>query len=69
MVGTGVANAVPGAVLLADAATNPVGVEPRWQDSHVVDDGMCDEAPAGDVGGMTTILLTPAKLAPVMLGP
>ena len=31
---------------------------------------MCDVAtPAGVVGGITTIWLTPAKLAPVMLGP
>jgi hypothetical protein len=35
----------------------------------VVDDGMCELAPAGDVAGITTILLTPIKLLPVILGP
>jgi hypothetical protein len=30
---------------------------------------MCELAPAGELAGMTTILLTPTKLAPVMLGP
>jgi hypothetical protein len=30
---------------------------------------MCELAPAGEVRGMTTILLTPAKLDPVMVGP
>jgi hypothetical protein len=69
VVGAGVANAVPGAVLLLDAATIPVGVLPKWQFSQVCDDGMCAPAPTGEVGGITTIWLTPAKLAPVMLGP
>jgi hypothetical protein len=69
VVGAGVANSVPGAVLVAEAATLAVGVLPRWQVSHVVDDGMCELAPAGDVAGITTILLTPIKLLPVILGP
>jgi hypothetical protein len=69
VVGAGVANAVPGAVLVAAAATNPVGVVPRWQDSQVVLDGMCALAPTGEVAGITTIRLTPAKLLPEMLGP
>lgn len=69
VVGAGVANAVPGAVLVAEAAIGPDGVVARWQVSHVVLDGMCDVAPMGLVGGSTTILLTPAKLPPVMLGP
>lgn len=30
---------------------------------------MCAFAPAGEVAGITTILLTPAKLEPVMFGP
>jgi hypothetical protein len=30
---------------------------------------MCELAPAGEVAGITTILLTPVKLVPVMLGP
>ena len=69
VVGAGVANAVPGAVRVADAATSPAGVDPRWQVSHVVDDGMCELAPTGEVGGITTIWLIPTKLLPVMLGP
>ena len=69
VVGAGVANAVPGAVLLLDAGTMPVGVLPRWQLSQVCDDGMCALAPIGEVGGITTMALIPAKLAPVMLGP
>ena len=47
----------------------PAGVEPKWQASQAVDDGMCALAPMGEVGGITTILLTPAKLEPVMPGP
>jgi hypothetical protein len=69
VVGTGVANAVPGAVFAAEAATNPDGVDPRWQFSQVCDDGMCAPAPTGEVGGITTIWLIPIKLAPLMLGP
>jgi hypothetical protein len=41
----------------------------RWQVSHAVDDGMCDDAPTGVVGGITTMDGTPAKLLPVMPGP
>jgi hypothetical protein len=65
----GVANNDPGTGLVADAGTIPVGVEPRWQVSQVVEDGMCELAPTGEVAGITTILLTPTKLEPVMLGP
>jgi hypothetical protein len=69
VVGAGVANAVPGAVLLLDAATIPVGVLPRWQVSHEVVEGMCALGPTGEVGGITTIWLIPAKLAPVIDAP
>jgi hypothetical protein len=69
VVGAGVANAVPGAVFVADAATIPVGVVAKWQVSHEVVEGMCALGPTGEVAGITTIWLTPAKLAPVMLGP
>ena len=55
--------------MLLDAATIPVGVLPRWQVSHEVIEGMCALGPTGEVGGITTIWLIPAKLAPVMLGP
>jgi hypothetical protein len=69
VVGTGVANSVPGAVRVAAAAIEPPGTVPRWQLSQDVDDGMCDVGPAGLVGGITTICGTPAKLVPVMDGP
>jgi hypothetical protein len=59
--GAGVANAVPGATLLAEAGTSPAGTVAKWQVSQVVDDGMCDEAPAGLVGGMPTIDVMPMK--------
>ena len=69
VVGAGVENSVPGAVLLLDAGTRPVGVVPRWQVSQVWLEGMCAPAPTGEVAGITTMLLTPAKLAPVIEGP
>ena len=69
VVGAGVANSVPGAVLVALAATMAAGVVARWQVSQVVLDGMCELAPMGEVGGNTTILVIPVKLEPVMLGP
>ena len=58
-VGAGVRKPVPGAVLVATPGTRLVGVEPRWQDSHLLEVGRCEFAPAGVVGGMTTILLMP----------
>ena len=30
---------------------------------------MCEVVPTGEVGGMTTIFVTPMKLAPVIVGP
>ena len=39
VVGTGAANAVPGAVFVATAGTSPEGTVPRWQLSQVVLDG------------------------------
>jgi hypothetical protein len=62
-VGAGVAKAVPGAVRVAVAGTGPFGVLPRWQDSQLVDEGMWDPVPAGEVGGMPTRAAMPAKLA------
>jgi hypothetical protein len=35
----------------------------------VVLEGMCELAPAGEVRGITTILVTPAKLEPLIVGP
>jgi hypothetical protein len=69
VVGIGVRNAVPGPVaLVALAATKPAGVVPRWQLSQVVLDGMCEPAPAGEVGGMPTIEVMPAKFTVVPAG-
>jgi hypothetical protein len=64
-VGAGVAKPVPGTLRVADAGIKPVGTEPKWQLSQVVEDGMCDVGPGGEVGGMATKLLMPAKLAGV----
>ena len=69
VVGAGVANAVPGAVFVAAAATDTTGTVARWQVSQLVLDGMCDVAPTGDVGGIATIWPTPAKVEPLMPGP
>jgi hypothetical protein len=69
VVGAGVANSVPGALRVAAAATGVAGSAARWQVSQVVDDGMCDAVPAGDVGGIATIRATPANDEPVIDGP
>jgi hypothetical protein len=61
-VGAGNLNALPGNVADPVTATNPFGVDPKWQDSQTVDDGMCLVAPNPDEDGMTTILLMPVKL-------
>jgi hypothetical protein len=69
VVGTGVANLLPGVVAVAFAGTSPAGIEPTWQVSQIVSDGMCEPAPTGEVGGITMILVIPAKEAPVTVGP
>jgi hypothetical protein len=69
VVGAGVANRLPGVDRVVVAATLADGTVPRWQVSQVVDDGMCDVAPTGDVAGMTMIFVTPAKDVPVIAGP
>src|SRR6476619_4761805 len=69
VVGAGVAKALPGVGAVAVAAISPGGVDARWHVSHVVDDGMCELGPTGEVGGMTMIFVTPATLDPVILGP
>jgi len=68
-VGAGVAKAVPGAVLVALAATSPDGTDPRWQFSQLVPTGMCELAPIGLVGGCTTMLLMPKNDVAPMEGP
>jgi hypothetical protein len=60
-VGAGVAKAVPGAVLVADAAISPPGTVAKWQVSQLVELGMCEPAPAGLVGGMPTMRAMPAN--------
>src|ERR1700704_3671001 len=69
VVGAGVANLVPGALVTAFAAINPAGVEAMWQVSQVVPPGMCEPGPAGEVGGCTMILVIPTNEAPVIVGP
>ena len=60
---------MPGAVLVALATISPAGVLPKWQVSQVVDDGMCEFAPTGEVGGNTTMLVMPVNELPVIVGP
>ena len=60
---------VPGAVMAAFAGTNPAGIEPTWQLSQAVAEGICELAPAGEVGGITMILVMPTNEAPVIVGP
>jgi len=69
VVGMGVANRLPGVERVAVAATDPAGTVPRWQVSQVVDEGMCEVAPTGEVAGITMILLTPTNVLPPMDGP
>jgi len=69
VVGTGIANLLPGAAAAAFAGTSPAGIEPTWQVSQVVTDGMCEPTPADEVGGITMILVTPTNEAPVTVGP
>ena len=69
VVGAGVMNALPGTFAVALAFTGAEGAVCRWQVSQVVDDGMCEVAPTGEVAGMTMIFVTPTKLEPLMLGP
>ena len=69
VVGGGVMNALPGTLAVALALTGADGAVCRWHVSHVVDDGMCELGPTGDVGGITTMRLTPTKLVPLIVGP
>jgi hypothetical protein len=61
-VGAGVEKPEPGGGLAADARTGEDGRLARWQDSQTVDDGMCEAAPGGLVGGMPTSSEMPAKV-------
>jgi hypothetical protein len=69
VVGAGVWKPLPGVVAVAVATINPAGVVARWHVSQVVDDGMCELAPTGEVCGITMIFVTPTKLDPVIVGP
>jgi len=64
VVGAGVANSDPGTARVALAGTSPdtLASVPKWQLSHVVLEGMCELGPTGEVGGMRTMLVMPAKL-------
>jgi len=59
VVGTGVWNSVPGTVLVALAGTSPEGIEPAWQVSQAVADGMWAFGPIGVLAGITTMLAMP----------
>lgn len=61
-VGAGVAKPVPGGAFVAEAGSTPAGTLARWQLSQEVPLGMCDPGPDGDVGGMPTIDVMPAKV-------
>ncbi len=71
LVGSGVANSVPGAVRVVLAGIRPLTLasEPRWQLSQVLLDGMCEPGPIGEVGGIATMPVMPAKVLAVMPGP
>jgi hypothetical protein len=58
-VGTGLRKPVPGAAFVADAETIALGIDPKWQFSHLVELGRWELAPGAPSGGITTILLTP----------
>jgi hypothetical protein len=63
--GAGLPNAVPGAVVVADAAIRPDGMLATWQVSQVLAEGMCELTPIGLVGGMPMTRVMPAKFAAV----
>jgi hypothetical protein len=69
VVGAGVANRLPGVECVEAAGIEPAGTVARWQASQVVEDGMCEPDPTGEVGGITMIFVTPTKLALVTVGP
>ena len=61
---------MPGTVLVAWAAICPLGMLPEWQLSQVAEPiGKWAPGPGLLESGMTTMLLMPVKLLPVMLGP
>ena len=68
-VGAGVMNPLPGVERGEFAGTKAAGVLPKWQFSHVVEVGKCEPTAAGDVGGITMMLVTPLKLPLVTRGP
>jgi hypothetical protein len=59
VVGAGVAKLLPGTLFVALPGTRPAGIEPRWQLSQAVADGMCAFGPAGAVAGITMIFAIP----------
>lgn len=69
LLGLGFWKPVPGTVLVATGVIWPEGMLPAWQVSQLVELGMCALGPGLLESGMTTMLLMPAKLLPVMPGP
>jgi hypothetical protein len=68
-VGAGARKPLFGAAWGALPGTRPVGMLERWQLSQVVEVGRCEVVAGVLEGGITTMLLMPWKLAPVMLWP
>jgi hypothetical protein len=61
-VGAGVANLVLDVLLpVADAGINPLTLLVLWHEAHTVDEGMCELAPIGLVGGMPIKRLMPVN--------
>jgi hypothetical protein len=58
-------------VVVATPAIAVAGALSAWQESQAltVPSGMCEFTPAGEVGGSTTILVTPANVLPVTVLP
>ena len=59
VVGAGVAKRVPGGLNVALPGTSADGFDALWQVSQVVPEGICDPAPAGELGGITTMRVMP----------
>ena len=63
------ANRLPGALRVAEAATKPAGMLAKWQLSQAVEEGICEFGPAGEVGGITTMFPIPANELAAIVGP
>lgn len=64
-----VLKALPGTDAVATPGTTELGMLPRWQFSHLVELGICEPQPGPLDCGITTMLVTPAKVPPDTFGP